>query len=332
MLIASALIDGCLVNFAAPAATVALALAPTPQRGPGDGGECDSVVHHCIFWSTFRATLRVPSAGLSLTADPAAPACGTFRCRPGAAVVHITVAADDGPLSLAERALGEHIIAAAHAAHADPAATAIAAAADADAARRKNSAIRAADVAPARARLCIPALAAASPHLISTFRGDGNQRMCVARGGGGGGAAVHAGSTSNSASASLGATTSASSGVSSSAHAPIQPPPPPLCTMAYACGGGASDAAAGRTAPTAVAALLSAASSQAREWRKCAVSFSTVMRFFQREKATFKWSTPGSRSRTVISAIASGGPSSSCKHEQPPLRGQQRQPPCACAT
>ena len=49
--------------------------------------------------------------------------------------------------------------------------------------------------------------------------------------------------------------------------------------------------------------LFAAACAESREWRRCAVSFSTVMRFFQREKATFQWATPAARNQTVVSAI-----------------------------
>jgi hypothetical protein len=279
MLVASALIDGCLVNFAAPGAVVSIAL-PTPAP-----------VHHCVFWSTFRATLRVPAAGLSLTADQAAPACGTFSCSPQTTVLHITVAADDGPLSHAEQALATHIIAAAHA---DAAKETLAAHthmqthAHTHDSKSRNNAIPAAQVAPARARLCVPALAAACPHLISSFRGEQNQRMCVVR---------------------------APTAACSAAHAKRNSSNSRSVDVNVARHGSRSETQQLLPAHrSAVASLLAAAASQAREWRKCAVSFSTVMRFFQREKATFKWAAAGARSQTVISAIAHDKAS--------PLRGQ----------
>jgi len=51
---------------------------------------------------------------------------------------------------------------------------------------------------------------------------------------------------------------------------------------------------------SAVATLFEASFSQALDWRKCAVSFSTIMRFFQRDKS-FKWQTPYAAEQPVIS-------------------------------
>ena len=60
---------------------------------------------------------------------------------------------------------------------------------------------------------------------------------------------------------------------------------------------------AAQLADSSLGVLFGAACAESREWRRCAVSFSTVMRFFQREKATFKWATPAARNQTVVSAI-----------------------------
>lgn len=48
-------------------------------------------------------------------------------------------------------------------------------------------------------------------------------------------------------------------------------------------------------------ALFSLAATRARDWRKCAVSFSTVMRFFQRGQPVFKWNKLEGESQTIIS-------------------------------
>jgi hypothetical protein len=52
---------------------------------------------------------------------------------------------------------------------------------------------------------------------------------------------------------------------------------------------------------TIIVALFTAASTLDHQWRRCAVSFSTVMRFFQRDRATFKWETLAPLAETMIS-------------------------------
>jgi hypothetical protein len=56
---------------------------------------------------------------------------------------------------------------------------------------------------------------------------------------------------------------------------------------------------------SAVATLFGAAAAQSREWRRCAVSFSTAMRYFQRERSRYKWHLPGPGAQMLVSLAAS---------------------------
>lgn len=246
MVVASLLVDGTLFNVELGAR---LLVSTTPHA-----------VHHCVFWSTFRARLRIEHTAFFLVAEPSAPpACGSFSLPdylPGNFFV-VRIEPDAGPLSFTEMALANTIAGMASADVDTPHCTA------------RNKAVHTSDTAhDLRARKCTKALSMWCPRLAA-FR-ENNEQVCVVR-------------------------------------KPRKRPPQSDAT-AFALQSTLGNTEKHQPQPGAAAypdssihALFLASGTMSREWRKCVVSFSTIMRFFQREKTIFKWAAPGHSEQTVIS-------------------------------
>ena len=277
---ASVVVDGTLLNVPAERSATRLAL-----RGGGGGGVAVSV-HHVVFVAPFRATLRVARAGFVLTAPGAGvPACGTFALADNddnddnnTVCCFVVERCDSGPVSHCERALADVI---ARTAATNTNHTPSCSSKNTCLTNQRNKAVQAALVVPARGRACTGALANWCPRLAA-FRDSDEQQMCVVRRHGPPHArrcnfASSAGSTCSTSAMSVEAFLAVSDEFDNQSEKNKQ-----------------------HNDTTIVRSLFAAAATRSHEWRKCAVSFSTVMRFFQREKATFRWETPLPGAQTVI--------------------------------
>jgi hypothetical protein len=279
---ATVLLDGCLVNLGVMSSGRAVV-----------GVAASAAVHHVVLCSPCRATLRVTGTALVLTAVADTPACGTFSLacseedenendNSGIATmtaVELVVDTDAlGPVAHFERALVDTI------ARKAASRTNNSSNNNTSSAATRNKAIRAEAAVPHRARHCAPALARWCPRL-SAFRDSDSMMLCVVR--------------------------AARSGTSNKQQQPQQQQRASTTRAAAAAISDDDDDEYGLNqeqqqqqqykATAAVRGAFGRAASHAREWRRCAVSFSTVMRFFQRDKSTFCWETPSPGAQTVIS-------------------------------
>jgi hypothetical protein len=246
MVFASVLIDGELLNVELGARIRLSASTFCPQQP-----------HHCVFWASYRARLRIAQTTFVLVADPAfPPACGSFSVPnfEPTSIVEIVVEADPTPVSFKEKALANTI---AHAVSAN----------DVCSGNPRNKAINALDATlDPRGKRCTERLSTWCPRLTA-FK-DNNEQMCVIK-------KLRQCAFRSDAAA---------------------------LAMALAFGNAQPhNTESEQNAAQAVRTLFVASSSLGREWKQCAVSFSTVMRFFQREKSAFKWAAPSWNQQTVIS-------------------------------
>ena len=327
MSIASVLIDGTLVNVDM-CGSISVRWCGPP------------VVHHCVLWATFRASLHVPGSGFALVAEPGSVASGTFATPPPPAghaalaattVFDIIVQPCPGPLSWAEKRLVDDIA---------QRSRIPAAAAAASTSATTSAAAPPPPPPPARCRPRVPATAARSwanwcTRLAAFSDATGpddkmmsclvRRRMATSQGH----SHRHSHHQHQHHATTMGRGQSHGHTTTASPSTAVPPPPPPPDDYDYDRGGGSGDNGSSNGRPSSLpspspspltrrlapsllssvpasrapsaTALVFAAASQSAQWRRCCVSFSSVMRLFQRERASFKWAVPHPGGQTVIS-------------------------------
>lgn len=302
-LFASVLVDGTLVNVALLGGSEHRLLLP-PLQAPSTTSRADDIaaaaVHHCVFMAPCRATLRVTGAAMVLTATAGEPACGTFSLPAGSNAASLIVECCPEPLSFFERAVADAIAAralgasaAAHEETATPlqqalkktkkaaAAAAMATTTTTQAAAR-NRAVHASEAASGTASAAVLPLVANWCPRLAAFRDGAGEQMCVVR-------RQPSRSKSSSSSSSARSAASASSNSNNSNNSKSKAAPSPLEQ------GEDEDASqnAGRKKLSSGAVRAVFGARVRREQRQSAVSFSSVMRFLQRERGTFRWASGG---------------------------------------